>query len=151
MNNKMRMTAAALTAALAIGVAAPAASAVENRSTQTVSSIATTAPVRDAGAVGAIKLQAQTQSAAAAAAGAAVGQDARGVQAKGISKLAKKLIQKIVNSKYGKAAIKAAKKGRAAFKRWVNSLSNWNPLKWAIKAAPAYVIDEIITYLVSHF
>lgn len=147
MNNKMRMTAAALTAALAIGVAAPAASAVENRSTQTVSSVATTAPVRDAGAVGTIKLQAQTQTGSAAVAG----QDARSIQVKGMSSLAKKLVQKIIKSKYGKAAIKAAKKGRAAFKRWVNSLSNWNPLKWAIKAAPAYVLDEIISYLISHF
>ncbi|MFD3516167.1 hypothetical protein [Streptomyces sp. NPDC058657] len=147
MNSKMRMTAAALTAALAIGVAAPAASAVENRTSQTVSSVATTAPVRDAGAVGAIKLQAQTQTGSAAAAG----QDARSVQVKGMSSLARQLVKKIVDSKYGKAAIKAAKKGRTAFKNWVNSLSNFNPLKWAIKAAPAYVLDEVITYLVSHF
>lgn len=61
------------------------------------------------------------------------------------------LVNKTVESKHGKSAFKAAKKGRKAFKKWVDSLFNWNPLKWAVKAAPAYVIDEVISYLISNF
>ncbi|GAB2803976.1 hypothetical protein GCM10027073_40680 [Streptomyces chlorus] len=47
-----------------------------------------------------------------------------------------------------KAAVEAAKKGKAAFDRWVNSLSNLNPFKWAIKASPSYIISELIAWLV---
>ncbi|MGR8010448.1 hypothetical protein [Streptomyces hypolithicus] len=145
MNSKMRITAAALTAAVALGVAAPAASAVEHRS-QTVSSVqvAQTGAVRDVGALGTVKSASQSKS------GAAAGNVAQGeIQVRGMSSLAKKLVKKIVDSRYGRQAIKAAKRGRAAFKRWVSSLSNFNPLKWAIKAAPAYVLDEVISYLAS--
>jgi hypothetical protein len=55
--------------------------------------------------------------------------------------------------KYGpkifRAAVKAAKQGRAAFVRWVNSLSNFNPLKWAIKGLPSTVLMELISWLAS--
>ncbi|KWT59236.1 hypothetical protein ADL21_24975 [Streptomyces albus subsp. albus] len=46
-----------------------------------------------------------------------------------------------------KPAIAAAKRGTDAFNRWVNSLSNWNPAKWVIKASPGMVIDELIGWL----
>ncbi|KOG28246.1 hypothetical protein AQJ84_15660 [Streptomyces resistomycificus] len=46
-----------------------------------------------------------------------------------------------------KAAVKAAKKGKAAFDRWVNSLSNFNPVKWAIKGSPSYIVTELISWL----
>lgn len=36
-----------------------------------------------------------------------------------------------------KASVRAAKGGRGSFNRWVNGLSNWNPVKWAIKALPS--------------
>ncbi|MFE9926263.1 hypothetical protein ACFYQA_33285 [Streptomyces sp. NPDC005774] len=42
------------------------------------------------------------------------------------------------------AAVKAAKKGKAAFDRWVNRLSNFNPAKWTIKASPNHLITELI-------
>ncbi|MFI1397631.1 hypothetical protein [Streptomyces sp. NPDC020681] len=146
MGNKMRMTAAALTAALAIGVAAPAASAAETGRTQAVSSVqlSTAGVARDAGTVNALTSTGQNGGSVSTGSQAEFG-------AKGIGSAARKLVDKIVKSKYGKAAIQAAKKGRAAFKNWVDSLSNWNPLKWAIKAAPAYVLDEVITYLVNYF
>ncbi|WP_172638963.1 hypothetical protein [Streptomyces tailanensis] len=147
MRNKIRMTAAAITVALALGVAAPTASAVETGRTPTTASAQLTAGgVRDAGT---LSLGATAGQNAASTSPGAITQG--GVEAQGLGSAARKLVDKIVNSRYGKAAIKAAKKGRAAFKNWVDSLSNFNPLKWAIKAAPAYVIDEVITYLVNHF
>jgi len=45
------------------------------------------------------------------------------------------------------AAVRAAKRGRSAFMKWTNSLSNFNPLKWAIKAAPPVIINELIDRL----
>ncbi|MEV8451254.1 hypothetical protein AB0467_01305 [Streptomyces sp. NPDC052095] len=47
-----------------------------------------------------------------------------------------------------KAAVKAAKKGHTAFSAWVNSLSNFNPVKWAIKASPDYIVTELIAWLI---
>ncbi|MFH8471554.1 hypothetical protein [Streptomyces sp. NPDC018000] len=150
MHNKMRMTAAALTAAFALGVVAPAASAA-SAADASRSRVAPSASAVRAVPVGVALSAGATSVGSSADAGSA----SLGVQtdagAKGISGAAKKLVNKIVESKYGKAAIKAAKKGRKAFKKWVDSLSNWNPLKWAIKAAPAYVIDEVISYLISNF
>jgi hypothetical protein len=49
-----------------------------------------------------------------------------------------------------RAAARAATKGRNAFVRWVNSLSNFNPLKWAIKSLPSSVMWELVEYLASH-
>ncbi|MEU4208956.1 hypothetical protein AB0F13_02940 [Streptomyces sp. NPDC026206] len=43
--------------------------------------------------------------------------------------------------------MKAAKKGAGAFNDWVNGLSNWNPVKWAIKGAPSELLYELIRYL----
>jgi hypothetical protein len=50
-----------------------------------------------------------------------------------------------------RAAVKAAKQGRAAFNRWVNGLSGLNPLKWAIKGLPSIVATELISWLASQF
>ncbi|MEW2129112.1 hypothetical protein [Streptomyces sp. NPDC005435] len=46
-----------------------------------------------------------------------------------------------------KSAVKSAKKGSAAFSKWVNGLSNFNPVKWAIKGSPDYVITELVNWL----
>jgi hypothetical protein len=48
-----------------------------------------------------------------------------------------------------RAAVKAAKRGRGAFNRWVNSLSNFNPVKWAIKALPDVILFQLIDWLSS--
>ncbi|WP_407553245.1 hypothetical protein QOM21_24890 [Streptomyces sp. Pv4-95] len=145
MTRGQRLLAATLITGALIGVGAPAASAA------TAAPHAATAAVRTVDrAPAAVSHTAPTSQSAPASAAAAV--DVRaGVQARGISSAAKKLAEKIAKSKYGKKAIAAAKKGRNSFKSWVNGLSNFNPLKWAIKAAPAYILDEVISYLVNHF
>jgi hypothetical protein len=46
-----------------------------------------------------------------------------------------------------RAAVKAAVKGARAFDRWVDSLSSFNPVKWAIEALPQTLLLELIDYL----
>jgi hypothetical protein len=48
-----------------------------------------------------------------------------------------------------KAAVRAAVSGSRAFNRWVDSLSNFNPVKWAIQALPAAGVSRLIEYLAS--
>lgn len=147
MHNKMRTAVAALAVVFALGAAAPAASAADANRSRDVSSASAVRAVQ----VGVALPTGASSVGSSADAGSASPGAQSDVGAKRIGGAAKKLVNKIVKSKYGKAAIKAAKKGRKAFKKWVDSLSNWNPLKWAIKAAPAYVIDEVISYLISNF
>ncbi|MFD3582815.1 hypothetical protein [Streptomyces sp. NPDC058683] len=35
----------------------------------------------------------------------------------------------------------------SAFTKWVNGLSNFNPVKWAIKASPEYIVIQLIEWL----
>ncbi|MCX4729840.1 hypothetical protein [Streptomyces sp. NBC_01363] len=147
MHNMMHTAAAALAVVIALGAAAPAASAADANRSRDVSSASAVRAVQ----VG-VALPAGASSVGSSAdAGSASPGTQSDVGAKRIGGAAKKLVNEIVKSKYGKAAIKAAKKGCKAFKKWVGSLPNWNPLKWAIKVAPAYVIDEVISYLISNF
>ncbi|MFH8616198.1 hypothetical protein ACH4E8_14135 [Streptomyces sp. NPDC017979] len=44
-----------------------------------------------------------------------------------------------------------AKKGYTGFMRWVDSLSNFNPIKWAIKAMPNYMVMELIDYIIRNY
>ena len=46
-----------------------------------------------------------------------------------------------------RAATKAARRGVKAFKRWANGLSNFNPLKWAIKVLPNAALMQLIDWL----
>jgi hypothetical protein len=44
-------------------------------------------------------------------------------------------------------AVKAAKGGPRSFNRWVNRLSNFNPIKWAIKGLPSATRAALIAFL----
>jgi hypothetical protein len=134
---KTRMIAASMVAAVALGIAAPAASAVEaNRTAVTATSLAaavTSTPQAEVFP----QVELSTESAARAEGERA----ARGGKLSALKELLKK------SPALFKAAVKAAKKGAAAFERWVNSLSNFNPVKWAIKATPGVIISELIAWL----
>ncbi|MEU0165295.1 hypothetical protein ABZ214_07560 [Streptomyces iakyrus] len=136
MRQKTRMIAASVVTAVALGVAAPAASAVEGHRTATagVTMHRAAAPSGTVDVYPEVELSSQ---AAAQAEGERVAQ--------GKLDALKVLLSK--SKPLLKAAVKAAKKGSAAFHRWVNSLSNFNPVKWAIKASPTYVITELINWL----
>jgi hypothetical protein len=45
------------------------------------------------------------------------------------------------------AAVKAAKAGPRAFNRWVDGLSDFNPIKWAIKGLSNHMRAELIAWL----
>lgn len=47
-----------------------------------------------------------------------------------------------------KSVVKHAKKG---FKSWVDSLSFWNPLKWAFHTVPSDVLEALVKYIMKHF
>jgi hypothetical protein len=50
-----------------------------------------------------------------------------------------------------RGAVKAAKKGFKAFKGWVDDLSSFNPVKWAIKALPDLLFHELVEQLTRMF
>ncbi|MFF0106078.1 hypothetical protein [Streptomyces hirsutus] len=136
MHKKARAIAASVVAAVALGVAAPAASAVSTHRT-----VATAAsPYGAAASSATVEVYPEVELSSEASARA---EGERVAQGK-LSAL-KELLKK--SKPLFKAAVKAAKKGKAAFDRWVNSLSNFNPVKWAIKASPNYIITELIAWL----
>ncbi|MGY3203054.1 hypothetical protein [Streptomyces sp. TE5632] len=136
MHKKTRAVAASVVAAVALGVAAPAASAVSTH--RTVATVASSHGVAAPSAAVEVYPEVELSSEALARA-----EGERVAQGK-LSAL-KELLKK--SKPLFKEAVKAAKKGKAAFDRWVNSLSNLNPVKWAIKASPSYVITELIAWL----
>ncbi|GAA3491956.1 hypothetical protein GCM10018987_60390 [Streptomyces cremeus] len=144
---KIRLAAATALTAVAFGVAAPAAHAAETARTP-VSAVS----VQQADAARLATLIAQNPAAAANgeaglnAAAVAQLQDAQVVQYGSPKAEAVKALLKKSGSLF-KAAVKAAKKGADAYRKWVDSLSNFNPLKWTLKALPGAVQYEIIDWL----
>ncbi|MGW2417379.1 hypothetical protein ACWCV5_35260 [Streptomyces tubercidicus] len=138
MRNKLRVAAATVTAAVALGVAAPMASAAEANRAPAVSSVQTTA-----NSAAARSISIETLRSAAASTDAVATIDAKsGVQAKKGRGIAWQIAKRIA-AKYGKGAIKKIAKSWKGYRKWVNGLSNWNPLKWAIKAAGGEVQYQI--------
>ncbi|MEV7863755.1 hypothetical protein AB0O86_34450 [Streptomyces hirsutus] len=136
MHKKTRMIAASVVAAVALGVAAPAASAVSAH--RTVATVASSHSAAASSATVEVYPEVELSSEAAARAEGELVAQGKLSALKTLLKKSKPLF---------KAAVNAAKKGKAAFDRWVNSLSNLNPVKWAIKASPNYIITELIVWL----
>lgn len=151
MNRKsLRIAAATAMAAVALGVAVPAANAVEaHRATTSASAL--TIPEADLAALKAANPRSATNgeagisvaefAALTAAANTIEGQQAFGGKFSAIIELLKK------SPGLFKAAVNAAKKGANAFSDWVDGLSNWNPVKWAIQALPGEALTELVRYL----
>ncbi|MEE6264321.1 hypothetical protein V2E29_01520 [Streptomyces diastatochromogenes] len=150
--NQIRIAAATAMAGIAFGIAAPAANATEvNCTAGSVSAVELAAlkaanPASAANGESEITPEQLTEmTALAKAAEAERGDQHRGERAAGKFGNIINLLKK--SPDLMKAAVKAAKKGARAFENWVSSLSNWNPVKWAIKAAPEYLILQLIDYL----
>ncbi|MCC3774181.1 hypothetical protein [Streptomyces sp. UNOB3_S3] len=150
MNRKsVRIAAATAMAAISLGVAIPAANAVEaHRNTASVSTLAIseaqlaalkTANPRSA-TNGEASISAAELAALTAAANAGEGQQFGG-KIDAIIALLKK------SPGLFKAAVNAAKKGAGAFKDWVDGLSDWNPVKWTLQALPGEAMIELVRYL----
>ncbi|MEW1551831.1 hypothetical protein [Streptomyces tsukubensis] len=123
----LRAAGVSVAAAIALGIAAPAANATTATPARTVAS----APA------GAYSIHQSTP--------------ATGTTDVTPSVSVKAVWEAIKRAGFAKKAWEAAKKGRAAFMNWVDSLSNWNPLKWTIKAMPTYMINELITYIINNY
>ncbi|MEV7466137.1 hypothetical protein AB0O20_06430 [Streptomyces kronopolitis] len=158
MNRKgLRIAAATAMAGVAFGVAAPAANAAEAHRTAAAApavSAAELAAMKAAnpasatnGEAGITPQQLAEMTALAKAAGAQPDSGASSSLAGGKLGSLINLLKK--SPGLLKAAVKAAKGGARAFEKWTNSLSNWNPVKWAIKSAPDYIIYQLIDYLVN--
>ncbi|MEU8888800.1 hypothetical protein [Streptomyces sp. NPDC048442] len=144
---KIRIAAASALAAVAFGVAAPSAHAAESGRTP-----APAVSVQHADAARLATLIAQNPAAATngeAGLNAAVIaqlQNQQEVQQGSPRAEAIKALLKKSGSLF-KAAVKNAKKGADAYRKWVDSLSNFNPVKWTLKALPGAVQYEIIDWL----
>ncbi|MET9513458.1 hypothetical protein ABZX62_34290 [Streptomyces flavidovirens] len=131
-------------AAVAFGIAAPAASATTSTPVRTVA-VVQTAEAQQINS-GSVSLSAAGVTTAPDASGAS-GAEAMASRAS----LVKKAWDAIKRAGLAKKAWEAAKKGQTGFVAWVNSLSNWNPAKWAIKALPGYMVQELIAYILTHY
>ncbi|MDT0451496.1 hypothetical protein [Streptomyces hesseae] len=151
MNRKsLRIAAATAMAAISLGVAIPAANAVEaHRNTASVSTLtisevqltALKAANPRSATNGEAGISAAELAALTAAANAGEGQEMFGGKIDAIIALLKK------SPGLFKAAVNAAKKGAGAFKDWVDGLSDWNPVKWTLQALPGEAMIELVRYL----
>ncbi|MFD3676844.1 hypothetical protein [Streptomyces sp. NPDC058613] len=132
-------------AAVVIGIAAPAASAATSAPVRTVAAVQT-ADVQQP--TGSLSLSTAGNTTAPATGGPSNGEAGAQVN---VGKLVKAAWEAIKKSGLAKKAFEAAKKGQVGFTNWVNSLSNWNPAKWAIKALPGYAVQELISYILTHY
>lgn len=139
-------------AAVALGVAAPAATAATEAPVRTVS-VTQTADAQSAARSLSLPTAGSTASLAlsGATSGAAVGSASGEVGTQGVSALVKAAWNAIKKAGLAKKAFEAAKRGQTGFTKWVDSLSNFNPAKWAIKALPGYAVQELITYIINSF
>ncbi|MFI5803677.1 hypothetical protein [Streptomyces sp. NPDC051561] len=144
---KIRIAAASALAAVAFGVAAPAAQAAESgRITASAASVQYADAARLATLITANPAAATNGEAGLNAAAVAELQDQQQVlRASAKVEAAKALLKK--SGSLLKGAVKAAKKGADSYRKWVDSLSNFNPVKWTLKALPGAVQYELIDWL----
>ncbi|MFF9091282.1 hypothetical protein ACF1BE_33960 [Streptomyces sp. NPDC014991] len=140
MTSKLRIAAATVTAALALGVAAPMANAVEASRTPAVSAAQIEA-VTNPAQMSAITTVLASQQGKTEAAKSAVNPDLLDA-AKDIVAYIKKYLAR----EYAKAKA-AAKKGYVAFVKWVNTLKPDNPVRIVLEIGGKKLIDIVITLL----
>ncbi|MGW4646669.1 hypothetical protein [Kitasatospora sp. NPDC004289] len=150
MNRKhIRLAAASALAAVALGVAAPAANAAEAHRAP-----AAAVALQQADTARLVTLIQQSPAAATngeAGLTAAELAELRNLQNQQVqygspkAEAIKALLKK--SGSLFKAGIRAAKNGADAYRKWVDSLSNLNPLKWTLKALPGAVQLEVIDWL----
>ncbi|MFE1914467.1 hypothetical protein [Streptomyces anandii] len=135
MTSKLRIAAATVTAALALGIAAPMATAAEASRTPAVSAVQVSAVTTPA-QVNNVTLAAHAKTSPAKT-------DPELQQA---AKDIVNYIKKYLAKEYAKARA-AAKKGYAAFVKWVKSLKPNNPVRIVLEIGGKPLIDLVITFL----
>ncbi|GAX56419.1 hypothetical protein [Streptomyces olivochromogenes] len=142
MTSKLRIAAAAVTPALALGVAVPMTSAAEAARTPSAATMQVQA-VKSAGDVNTIILAAYSAGTSPSNAKAAgINPDLRDA-AKDIVAYIKQYLGK----EYVKAGA-AAKKGYAVFVRWVNSLDPRSPVRIVLEFGGKPLIELVFTFLI---
>ncbi|MET8608782.1 hypothetical protein ACIQV1_29125 [Streptomyces rubiginosohelvolus] len=138
--------------AIALGVAAPAATAATEAPARTVSIAQTTDAQQATRSLSLSTAGSTAASGLSGSTGGAAINSANGeVRAQGVGALIKAAWEAIKKAGLAKKAFNAAKKGQTGFTKWVDSLSNFNPAKWAIKALPGYAVQELITYILNNY
>ena len=149
----MRRAAAVALTTMALGVAAPSASAAASPlvspadSTQTTTSVQLPlSPVADQGAelTDIRAFLSSPEGRAIVANNPEIVHEAMASKAKIIWGLIKK-----AGGSTLKGAKAAAKKGADGLKKWASGLSWWSPIRWAIRAAPQWVLYELIDYILN--
>ncbi|MFF4455203.1 hypothetical protein [Streptomyces goshikiensis] len=136
----LRAAGVSALAAVAFGIAMPAANAATSAPARTVA-VVQTADVQQAAA--------GPSSDANATTAPGVGGPSNGEAGASVS--VKPVWDAIRKSGLAKKAWQAARGGQTAFVAWVNSLSDFNPAKWAIKALPGYMVQELIAYILNNY
>ncbi|MFJ3310123.1 hypothetical protein ACIPSA_45445 [Streptomyces sp. NPDC086549] len=147
MNRKIRMTAASVAAAVALGIAAPAASAVTREApAQSRAASTQTFQLDNAAQARALTASLTSEGIAAKVAGngSAVTVDGQIGTKAGWTWVLKALKRVPGAWKWSKTVLKKAwslgkTKGIAYFKKKVNELSSWSPKKWVWKSILAVV------------
>ncbi|MEW2029688.1 hypothetical protein AB0901_04055 [Streptomyces roseifaciens] len=156
MNSKsLRIAAATVMAAVALGVAGPAASAAEANRAPAAQSVVTQAPQLTADQARQLLASPELSAELGAEGRAAVqavadGQASPGVAASAASRAGKAIIDLIKKQgpAFFKKAVEAAKKGTSAFNKWVSDLPWWHPVRLAIAAGGTDVIEWVIEQLI---
>ncbi|MFF4604017.1 hypothetical protein ACFY12_14980 [Streptomyces sp. NPDC001339] len=154
-HNYIRIAAATAMAGVAFGIAAPAAGAAESHrvaasapvSAAELATLKAANPASATNGEAEITPQQLTEMTALAKAAESESGDQHRVKRAAGGKLGSLIALLKKSPGLMKAAVNAAKKGARSFEGWVNSLSNWNPVKWAIKATPEYIMFQLIDYL----
>ncbi|MGW1076449.1 hypothetical protein [Streptomyces sp. NPDC002537] len=156
MNRKtLRISAATAMAAVAFGIAAPAASAADvNRAPAAQSAPAaqpelSAAQARQLLATPEISAELQGEGRAAVEA-VAEGETSPRVKRSAASSAGKALLNAIKKQgpKFYKSAVNAAKGGTKSFKKWVDGLAWYHPVRIAIAASGADAIDWVVGQLI---
>ncbi len=159
MNRKIRMTAAGIATAVALGIAAPAAQAATNQAPARTAAVQTvqvgnqSLTANQVTALANLSTQAKTTGQLTAADTAALQQS--GIRAGGKLGAILKAIQKVPGaykwiSSNAKSAFKAAKgnveKAAKILREKILKLSSWNPIRWALSKIDHDTLTRIIDF-----
>ncbi|WP_206506686.1 hypothetical protein [Streptomyces chrestomyceticus] len=146
--NTLRMSAATVMAAVTFGIAAPAAIATE-ASSPSASQTLSAPQARQLLALP--EISAELGQEGRAAVKAVADGTASDAQTRGAASNAAKALINLIKKQGGaffKKAVDAAKKGTASFKKWAEGLPWYHPVRLAVAASGADVLDWIVKQII---
>ncbi|MEU7260960.1 hypothetical protein AB0B21_34915 [Streptomyces rimosus] len=146
--NTLRMSAATVMAAVAFGIAAPAAIAAESPSP---SASQTLSAPQARQLLASPEISAELGQEGRAAVTAVADGTASDAQTRGAASSAAKALINLIKKQGGaffKKAVAAAKKGTASFTKWAKDLPWYHPVRIAVAASGADAIDWVVKQLI---